>query len=231
MRRMWSLVAVLGLAGCAPGNPGLIVGGALAPDDMCAYEEANLRLLQGVLDVRSVRVSYFLTPVLFSQLLNLGGTGAPPRADPNPINVNRAEVELRDVNGAPFLFGGLPNPFTVPATGFVPSSDGMSAGVGIGNVELVPAAYGEALRDIEEGTIVAVVRFVGVTAGGADVVSNEFHWPIALCAGCLFACERNTEGEAQCRPSCSPGQDRVTVTPSACDEGALIFTSCVPSGT
>jgi hypothetical protein len=143
------------------------------------------------------------------------------------VNVVRAEVELRDVNGAPFLLGALPNPFTVPATGFIPSSDGTSAGVGLGDVEVVPPAYGEELRAIGTGTIVAAVRVLGVTAGGADVESSEFIWPIDICTGCLFACVRDEEGRAQCTPSCRPGQDTVTVTPAACDSPDLV-TSCVP---
>jgi hypothetical protein len=228
VRRTWCvLAAAWALAGCAPGNPGLVVGGVIGPNETCILDVGNPRLTRGALDVAAFEVSYSMTPVLFNQLINLSTQGAPPRADPNVVNVVRAEVELRDVNGAPFLLGALPNPFTVPATGFIPSSDGTSAGVGLGDVEVVPPAYGEELRAIGTGTIVAAVRVLGVTAGGADVESSEFIWPIDICTGCLFACVRDEEGRAQCTPSCRPGQDTVTVTPAACDSPDLV-TSCVP---
>ncbi len=228
VRRTWCvLAAALALAGCAPGDPGLMVGGAVGPNETCVVDPANPRLTRGALDVAAARVSYTLYPAVFSQLINLSSRGAPPRADPNVVNLSRAEVELRDSNGAPFLLGALPNPFTVPATGFIPSSDGTAASVGLGAAQIIPPAYGEELRGIGEATIVASLRMIGVTAGGAELAASEFLWPIDICTGCLFACVRNDEEEALCQPSCLPGQDTLSITPSACVTTDLIET-CTP---
>lgn len=232
VRRTWCVAAaLLALSGCAPGNPGLIVGGVIEPDEACMVNEAGFRLVRGTLDTTAARISYTINPLLYSQLINLSSMSAPPRADPNTINLVRAEVELRDLNGAPFALSG-PNPYSVPATGLVLSAMigamGMPA-LGWGTAEIIPPAYGEDLRGIEEGTVVAAVRVVGITAGGAELVSPEFLWPIDLCAGCLFSCVRGTEGEALCVPSCRFGQDVVSVTPSACASPEFVE-PCIPGG-
>jgi len=226
-RRTWCWCLVLVLAGCAPGNPGLVIGGALAPSDDCSFEASGPRLISGVLDVAPGRVSYAMTAAVFNQLINLsspsGGMGRPPMADPNVMTIDRAEVELRDVQDNPIALAGAPNPYTVPASGFVPSSDGSEAGSGIAVAQIIPPIIGEGLRGAAGSQIVAVVRLVGVTAGGAEVASAEFAWPIELCSGCLFACQPTEDGGALCQPSCTPGQDSLTISPAVC-EG--ILTGC-----
>lgn len=228
-RRTWCWCLVSMLAGCAPGNPGLVIGGALAPSDDCSYETSNLTVHTGVLDVAPGRVSYTLTAVVFNQLINLasptGGMGRPPMADPNVITIQQAEVELRDVQENALALAGAPNPYTVPAHGFIPSSDGTEAGSGIAIAEIIPPIIGEGLRGAAGSQIVAVVRFRFVTAGGVEDVTAEFAWPIELCFGCLFACQPTDEG-ALCQPSCTPGQDRLTISPGACAEPP-VFTSCL----
>lgn len=222
-RRTWWLCAAMIVGGCAPGNPGLIIGGIVAPSDYpdCSYDTTNAQLPSGVLDVAAASVEYVMVPVYFNQLLNLSTNGSttagPPRADPNVIAVSEAQVELRDVTGAPLaLPAGFPNPFRVPATGFIPSSDGTNAGSAVGAITVIPPVYGEALRTMVDGDIVIALRAVGTTAGGADVISSEFEWPVHICTGCLFACQLDADGARTCAPSCTPGQDSLTITPDAC---------------
>lgn len=226
-RTLWC--AVLVLAGCAPGNTGLVLAGPLEPDDECVYDSSSAFLTGGVLDVAPGRVSYTVTALAFNQLINLGSSGAtaPPMADPNVITVQEAQVELRDVQGNPLALAGLPNPFTVPATGFIPSSDGTDPGTGLTTIEVIPPLYGEALRGAAGSRIIAVVRALGVTAGDADVLSPELLWPIELCAGCLFACQRAGEDGPVCLPSCRPGQDELTITPGACLDPPILG-GCIP---
>lgn len=233
-RRTWWLCAALIVGGCAPGNPGLVIGGIVAPSDYpdCVYDTANAHYLTGVLDVAAVTVEYRVVPLYFNQLLNLSTNGSttagPPRADPNVITVSSAEVELRDVTGAPLALPGFPNPFSVPATGFIPSSDGTTAGSATGAITVIPPVYGEVLRTTAIDTdIIVAIRAVGTTAGGADVLSPEFEWPVHVCLGCLFACQVDSDGEPLCAPSCTPGQDSLTVTPNACVAGAALG-GCLP---
>lgn len=223
-RTLWC--AVLVLAGCAPGNPGLILAGALAPDDACELDTSGTVLVEGVLDVAPGRVSYTIHGLVFNQLINLSSTGGafPPMADPNVITITHAEVELRDVQDNPLALDGLPNPYRVPAAGFIPSAEGNEAGSGIATVEAIPPLYGERLRASAGSRIIVAVRVLGVTAGGAEVLSAELAWPVEQCSGCLFACAVNDEGERLCAPSCRPGQDSLTISPAVCDG---ILASCI----
>lgn len=230
LRRTGVWFALWALAGCAPGNPGMVIGGVLKPNDECIYETSNVRLLNGVLDVLPAEhgqpVTYWIRAVLFNQLLNLGQSGmdGPPMADPNVVTVVEAEVELRDINGVPLALGALPNPYRVPATGFVPSSDGTSAGSGIGSAQIIPAIYGSALAGLGDATIVAAVQMIGRTAGDAEVITPALEWTIELCRGCLWACV-TVDGEELCDPSCTPGQDEVVISPGVCREPP-IFANC-----
>ena len=224
LRRTWWLWTGMLLGACAPGNSGLIITGVVAPNDSCVLDISNPNVSLGVLDTATTpRVEYTLHPRLANQLINLGqsGTTGVPMADPNVMNLREAQVELRDVADQPLALPGLPNPYTVPASGFIPSSDGTTIGEGIGTIQIIPPIYGEAMRDLAGSRIVAVVQAIGVTAGNAEVISPPFHWPIELCSGCLFACVMDDEGVAQCMPSCFAGQDDLTISPAACGGEAL----------
>lgn len=212
--------AALFAIGCAPGNPGLLVGGVLARDESCMVSSSSPALASGTLDVSGSRVSYSAFILLYNQLLNLSqsGTGGPPMADPNVITLTSAEIELQDSAGGALAVGG-PNPFTTTATGFVPSAEGSTVGEGIGAIEIIPPAYGEALRGASGTRIIASIRAVGLTAGNSELVTNPFSFPIDLCSGCLFVCRRDmTTGIAECANSCRPGQDELT---SSCAVDAL----------
>lgn len=219
----WTLwCAVLVLWGCAPGNPGLILAGALAPDDACEFDQSNPFQVEGVLDVASASVTYTLTGLVLNQLLDLSSTGGalPPMADPNTVLIESAEVELRDVQDNALGFEGLPNPYRVPATGFVASGEGAEPGRGIATMQVIPPIYGEALRGAAGSRIIVGVRVLGVTAGGTELLSSELAWPVLLCSGCLFACVQDDDEEGLCRSACRPGQDALTISPAVC-EGVL----------
>ncbi len=150
-RRTWWLCAALMLGGCAPGNTGLIIAGVVAPGSYptCTYDSANSQYLDGVIDIASETVQYTMVPLFYNQLINLSNSGSsgPASADPNVMQVQSAQVELQDVTGATLSLPGLPNPFTVPATGFVPSSDGMTAGQGVGRIQNHPSGLRRGPQD------------------------------------------------------------------------------------
>lgn len=208
----WFPLSAALVLGCAPGNPGLVVMNVVAPNDQCNYDVSNPMLATGTYDLES-GAPYVAYLRFGNQLINLGesGTSGPPRADPNVVVVQEIEVELRDAGGNLVSVGGLPNPVTLPAGGgAIPSSDGTTFGEGIGAAELIPAAYGAALAGSADGTIIIVgVRAVGRTLGDAELVSNEFAYPVRLCTGCLLpACPVGAETQP-CAPACLPGQDQV----------------------
>jgi hypothetical protein len=226
MRRSLSLIAALALlAGCAPGDPGLVILNVVAPDEQCVYDVSNPQRSGGVWDL-SLDASYGVALRVGNQLIDLGNSGATgvPRANPNLIDVQELEVEVRDSAGAPLDLGGLPNPYTVPAGGgLIPSGDGTTAGEGLSSADLIPQVYIESLRPFVGSTIVVSFRAIGTTVGGSELVSSEFDYPIQLCSECLFGCATDDEGNALCAPSCTPGQDTIHLTPAQCGETTACF--------
>ncbi len=227
MRRALFVAALVALSGCAPGNPGLVVGNVIAPDDSCTYTTNGSARTIGYLDVSVPGNSYEAEFRYLNQLISLaqsGVSGFPVMADPNVMHVEALEIEIRDIGNAPLAFGG-PNPFTVPAGSVaIASGDGMQAGEGLGGAQIVPAAYVAELGALAgtDAMIVVAVKAIGRTAGGAEVVSDEFIYPIQLCSGCLLACLMDDEGMPICLPSCTPGQDEVHV---ACDASCIAGTT------
>ena len=207
---------VLVLAGCADGSPGLVVRNVVAPDDQCTYAEGNPSLAGGVYDLSSGS-GYSAQLVLLNQsidLSNAGTTGAPV-ANPNLILPREAEIELQDAGGAPVALAGAPNPFRVPVGGqAVPSSDGTTPGLALVSLELIPLSVADFLTGFAD-TLVVSFSVTGETAGGVEVRSPDFIYPIQICTGCLVReCPLLMEGETedmadtyQCDPACNLGQD------------------------
>ncbi|MCS6799232.1 MAG: hypothetical protein NZ898_12015 [Myxococcota bacterium] len=175
-------IAFAVLVGCVDHDgPTLIIRGNAAPDDECEFKPDKL-VVRGIFDVGATN-SYALHPVYVNQMRSRQAD-APPRADPNGIRIEGAEVELRDTAGAPLALGaGLPNPYTVMSGTFVPSISANSDGVAVGELEVIPAPYAGALP--VGGTVVIAVRVFGETLGGVDIESAEYLWPIDVCASDL----------------------------------------------
>ena len=227
MRYALFLMVLLTAAGCAPGNPGLVIGNVIAPDDQCAFSASGAALPVGIFDLAVADNSYEAVLRFNNQLINLsqtGSSGFPIMADPNVINVGSVEIELRDIGGVPLALGAdFPSRFALAAgTVTIPSGDGMAAGEALGFVQLIPPAYRAELAAVagNEAMIVVAISAVGTTLGGAEVVSNEYIFPVRLCTGCLSpGCLVDAEGANICRPACRPGQDQVHVS---CDATCVV---------
>lgn len=219
-----SSLALLG-AGCAPGNPGLVIDGVIAPPTSggCTYDpSANVFLAEGVLDTTDLGTSVLPSGVIgprylaylraSNHLINLFNGTYPLRADPNRMTLIAADVEITNIDGSITSFGALPNPFRVAASGVVPSAASDSPGTGIAGVELIPPQYATALGAVG-GTVrlIVAVTLIGRTSGDAGVESNPFIFPIDVCTGCLVACTTDPMGTSI---GCSPGQDAVTILPA-----------------
>lgn len=107
----------------------------------------------------------------------------PPIGEPNGVQISRARIELRSVDGArvDFLDANAPNPFDVVASGFLaPNSAGATT------LQIIPQAYLSLLKekvdlkDPKWQQLVAAITLRGKTSGDVDVESSEYFWPIRL---------------------------------------------------
>lgn len=215
MRRFAVLSLLMLALGCAPSNPGLVIDGVLALPDNCTLSAtSNVFTLQGTLDtsprlnpLRPLGITYDANFRVTSRLLALFNNRYPLRAEPNVLSMNYAEVEVMQVDGTPYDFVGLPNPFRVAAAGTINPSTSANGVAGIVPVQVIPPIYGDSLAD-QTGRVIISVRLTGTTSGGATVTSGEYVFPLDLCSYCLVRCDpavMETDG------FCSIGQDR-TVT-------------------
>lgn len=207
----FALVPAL-LAGCVDDNVGLYISHAVLPTEeegVCVFDPGTTPRSMGQFNVE-LGGSYTLGIVLNNQLFNRVGAIT---ADPNGINIRRVEVELRDAGGTTLAFGdGLPNPFSIPASAFVPSSDGTTPGQAALQIEAIPNEYRQALFGAGiGGTIVVGVRAFGRTNGDIEMETADWAFPVGLCAGgCLFVCD---PGADEIEGLCNLGQDGMTVLP------------------
>ena len=197
--------------GCAPGNPGMDILGAVPPNpDMCVVDPASIvyRLDQAFdLDPRfSPRFHLFLA--VQNHLLNRFSTTFPVMANQNDISISGAEVELVDRNGRRLAIAN--SFYRTTGSGLILAAAGDQPGRGIADVDIIPtnvAAQLPALfANAPAGTaqITARVSVIGTTQGGSEIISGEFIIPIRLCVSCLFVPGSPPEGEMN---GCQPGQD------------------------
>ena len=211
----------LALSGCADDNISVYVRGNIAPeqsDDGCLYSaSSSLYVTQGLWDITgSQRYSgeYKVNLAVVNQIRARASSVA---AEPNGVHITGAEVTLRQLGGEPFgpgVLGGLPNPFSVPASAFISPAAGPGApGLSTVTVVVVPVGYAAALiaQGVTETTIVGSIRLTGETSGHIDVRTGEWDYPIAICAGCLFTCPPTADDALL---ACDPGVNQPSADPS-----------------
>lgn len=202
-----------GLVGCVDDNgSSLFISGNIAPDESCTISVDNEIVTRGRLNVEFNSGAYTFHPIYNNSLIK-NSSDAPPRPDPNGLLVDGAEVEILDSAGNTVGFGGLPNPFTVSNTSFVPSSSGPSSpGTAAGVLEIIPPAYIQELNNSflpadpnARGQLLINIQPFAETLGHTGVDGREFLWPVDLCRGrdCLFVPVTADEVHS----CCLPGQD------------------------
>lgn len=220
------LAAALAAGGCVDNDASsLFISAHVRPtDEECTLDPGGAVVTRGAFNVES-RFGYFVFPLLNNQL-RARGSDAPLRTDPNGIHLTGAEIELRNAQGTAIAFPGLPNPFTVPTSSYVPATDSANEpGQTVGNILVIPPAYADELfnqlggpdgDDSAATVVVASIKVFGETNGDVDVESDEWLWPIDVCRGrCLFECIPADEfGEEAC---CTPGQDVSCQVPSTAE--------------
>jgi hypothetical protein len=181
-----SILVLVGAAGCVGDDgPAVVVTGVILPDETCVLTPGDAMLARGAFDVSSM-TGYDLFPVFVSQLVDRSAA-APPRANPNDVQILGAEVTIQDAAGGTISFAGLPNPFTVRGSSFIPSN-----GSSVGAAEVIPPAYASVLLGslgtdpLARQSILVEYSAFGETTGNVAIDVGPFTWPVTICgASCL----------------------------------------------
>ena len=200
-------------AGCETNNVSLVIEANILPepqDTSCILNPQGTPLTYGRfnIDIDFDR-PYEVFPLYANQLRAPHNSIS---ADNRGIHVTGAEVTLYDEAGSELNLG-LPNPFFVLTSTFVPTQ-----GKAVGEVPVVPEAYRDALRaaSFHGRTLLVGLSPVAETTGDVTVDTEEWFWPIELCGGtCLLVCPM-AMGAGSTDIVCTPGQDTTTPDPRGC---------------
>lgn len=206
-----AVLAIVGSAACTDDNPGLTIGGNLKADETCGFVAGSANLLPaGTYDIKFPH-SYYVAPLFRSGLVARAALPGAPRAEPNDLLIEGAEVTLTTATGA--LLAVSANPYTVATSAFVPAATDGAPGTAAASVEAIPLSYGTEIAALypSGGTIVATMQFFGHTTGGTAVDATPWSWTIQVCNGCL---------EVPCSEmlldQCFAGQDGYNYQSSSC---------------
>jgi len=174
-----ALLAPFAFGSCVADSVSLRITCNIAPEADCRYQSAGDCKAYGFLNL-SVWINYFAT-LRVANGLKPRNSDVPPQSEPNGIQIYELEVEVSNSAGKKLSFGnGVPNPYTVPASGFIePSEDGLVS------ANLIPASYVRRLIDMANGrTTPNQVRLDviarGKTSGGVSVESASWNWAVDL---------------------------------------------------
>ncbi|HEX6244282.1 MAG TPA: hypothetical protein VFZ61_25370 [Polyangiales bacterium] len=177
----------------------------VVPDTDCTYSESGLCWVKGQLNVSASAQSTPYTAVLrLTNGLKPREREVPPLSETNGIQIRQMEITIKDPAGNKPNLGSLPNPYTVPASGFIePGSDGL---VG---ADLVPSAYVERLRALSGSmkTVSLSVFARGRTSGDVAVESGTWPWYISLITDTLDPGAQGSRCIQIEDPVCSFAQD------------------------
>jgi hypothetical protein len=202
---------------CVDDSVSVRIDCVVPPSADCTYAgTGELCRSQGALNLGATR-SYFAGLRVVNGLRARART-SPPLAEPNGLSVSGFDVKIMEPSGATYNFGGLPNPFFAPTSGWAaPGGGKFPAGA-----ELIPDDYGAVLQKNEAnartkvGSLLVEVSVRGVTDGNVDVESASISYPVTM----FFASADFADGEClEAKGTiCLPGQDADAV---ACNPSTL----------
>jgi hypothetical protein len=187
-RRKWNWLAarvsVLALplaASCVDDAVSLRVECAIIPetdDTGCVFDPAGDCLLEGRMNVASA--AYYHGSVRVTNALKPRARDIPVQSETNGISITEFEIEVLNTAGGRIKFDGLPNPFTIQTSGFIPVG-----GTGIAAGEFLPTGYVNQIAvaeasDNKLGQVVVSLIVRGKTQGDVEVETAAWQWPIRL---------------------------------------------------
>jgi len=180
---------------CSHNDASMVVHGVLAPpqpqNGVCSYtsDPTQAELSTGTLDVGLL--SSYTPEVLVGNQLLARSDNVDLKAETALITLQGAVVHVDDTSNNEI------NSFTSLSSGFISPGTGGAPGYGPLSLTLIDPKTAQALQGSlpKLGTKRVVARFTvfGQTAGGTDIESNEFQFPIDVCNGCLvqFSADSN----------------------------------------
>lgn len=169
-----ALLASAPLGSCVADSVSLRNTCALVPDTDCTFSTGSECYIRGMLNLEAATT--YTSVLQVTNGLKAREREVPPLSETNGIQIDQVEVEVKDSAGNNLALAGLPNPFTVPASGAIPPGD-----EGIVGADLLPAAYVTALRALSRlNTINLSVIARGKTSGDVEVETAKWPWYINL---------------------------------------------------
>lgn len=216
---------------CAHNDASIVVHGVLAPplpqNGECAYtsDPTQPEESSGVLDV-ALLASY--TPeVLVGNQMIARNDNVNLKAETARVTLQGAVVHVDDTAGNEInSFTSLSSGFIDPAAGGVPSYGPMA-------LTLIDPKTSAAMAGSlpASGTKQVVVHFTvfGQTAGGDDIESDEFQFPVNVCKGCLVSFPAGSSDPLQQpQPNCAAalGSNSASTTIIPCVVGQDQIVDC-----
>ncbi len=166
----------------------------LVPRDTCEVQASITGefISRGTID-GVYKPEYHCLALLENQLV-AQGNDTTERTETSRVLFYEADVQVLTTDQPPQLItrtDGSAAEFSVPINGFADPGSGTDPGLGLADLTLIDYATLSELTaqagkpNGQRQTVVASVIVHGRSLGGAELTTNEFKFPIDVCAGCL----------------------------------------------
>lgn len=201
-------IGTLGSA-CAHNDASIVVREVIAPpqpqNGVCTYtaDPTQAVISSGVLDVGLLAA--YTPEILVANQMIARNDNVNLKSETARVTLQGAVVHVDDTSGNEI------NSFTSLSSGFVDPASGGTPGFGAMAVTLIDpktsAAMAGSLPTLGTKRVVAHFTVFGQTAGGDDIESDEFQFPIDVCKGCLVTFPADSEDPVKAatekKPNCA----------------------------
>jgi hypothetical protein len=199
----------------------------VAPGQTCTFtnDPTQATIASGGLDLDLTNGTYTAMFLVGNQLVPQGNPSA-PATETSYVNIQGAVVRITDTSGTQI------ETYTELLGATIPPSVGTTPGYAAMPVTIVDQPVTAPYEGTLGRNVVRVItytRFFGKTLGGQSVESNEFEFPVDLCAGCLISFPVGVTDPALFpQPNCGFGAANATssTTSLPCIPGQDDFVPC-----
>ncbi len=218
---------------CAHNDASMVVNGVLAPptpqNGVCSYtaDPTQAKISSGTLDV-GLLSSYTPELLVANQMISRQNN-TQLAAETSRIIMQGAVVHVDDTDNNEI------NSFTSLASGFIDPGTSGAPGYGPMAVTIIDPKTAQALQGslpvLGTKRVIARVTVFGQTAGGTDLESNEFQFPVDVCNGCLVTFPEGSDdpvkqaangGVPNCSAVAASGASTTTVIPCVIGQDQIV---------